>query len=548
MTTKTASTPIPKELLEQIYAEVERLVEAKFETRVRSLEKEKERLDCESDVWRKKYFSEQERSRKLEGELGLAHQEIKALKEVIEKQNARIAGLEKIIHGKKSEASQSSNQPSDDQQTIEKRSRGRQPGSKGHGRKRRTELEPEECPHDIEPGEKLCSICGAPFEEMGTKDSEEIDISYKLVRKIHRRKKYRRTCQCPSTKMIKTAPTPLKLFKGSLFSIEFWHYIIYDKYHLQRPLNRVRQFLNSHGLTVSQGTLTNGLKRLHDRKVFKPLLEDVAKRVKSASRQQMDETGWKIFQEIEGKEGYAHWLWVNLTADCCLFSIDPARSRQAAKRFLGDAPVIVTTDMLKAYENLGDHVTNSWCWAHVRRYVLKLASFVPLKSMSEKWVKKIDWLYHLNNARLAAVNEQDFLLHDTALRVAIKEFELQAKSIARRAKHPESKQVFSMIANHWRGLSLFVELPAVPMDNNLSEQALRNSVVGRKNYYGSGALWSGQLAADLFTLFATLEMNGINSRVWLLEYLHAVAKNGGYAPPNATEFLPWNSPPTQLFS
>jgi transposase len=31
-------------------------------------------------------------------------------------------------------------------------------------------------------------------------------------------------------------------------------------------------------------------------------------------------------------------------------------------------------------------------------------------------------------------------------------------------------------------------------------------VVGRKNYYGSGSTWSGELAAMLFSLFQTLAL------------------------------------------
>jgi transposase len=34
---------------------------------------------------------------------------------------------------------------------------------------------------------------------------------------------------------------------------------------------------------------------------------------------------------------------------------------------------------------------------------------------------------------------------------------------------------------------------SVPMDNNTAERDARLAVVGRKNFYGSGSLWSGQL-------------------------------------------------------
>jgi transposase len=48
--------------------------------------------------------------------------------------------------------------------------------------------------------------------------------------------------------------------------------------------------------------------------------------------------------------------------------------------------------------------------------------------------------------------------------------------------------VLKSFATHWEGLMVFVDHPQIPMDNNGSERTLRNPVVGRKNYYGSGAI------------------------------------------------------------
>ena len=78
------------------------------------------------------------------------------------------------------------------------------------------------------------------------------------------------------------------------------------------------------------------------------------------------------------------------------------------------------------------------------------------------------------------------------------------------------------------------------MDNNRTERTQRGPVVGRKNYYGSGALWSGKLAAMLFSVFSTLKLHGINPRQWLTRYLDACAAAGGKAPENVADFLPWN--------
>ena len=45
--------------------------------------------------------------------------------------------------------------------------------------------------------------------------------------------------------------------------------------------------------------------------------------------------------------------------------------------------------------------------------------------------------------------------------------------------------------------------------------------------YGSGALWSGRLAAMLFSLFQTLQVWDMDPGKWLTEYLSACAKAEG---------------------
>jgi transposase len=99
--------------------------------------------------------------------------------------------------------------------------------------------------------------------------------------------------------------------------------------------------------------------------------------------------------------------------------------------------------------------------------------------------------------------------------------------------------VLASLLEHWSGLTLFVAHPEVPMDNNLGENSIRTPVNGRKNYYGSGSLWSAQLAAALFAILQTLVLWGINPRHWLRCYLTACAQNGASAPQNIDPFLPW---------
>ena len=85
--------------------------------------------------------------------------------------------------------------------------------------------------------------------------------------------------------------------------------------------------------------------------------------------------------------------------------------------------------------------------------------------------------------------------------------------LAAASLHEPCRKVLTSLHEHWSGLTLFVDDPRIPMDNNLSERRLRGPALGRKNYYGSGALWSGRLAAMLFSILATLKLWQINPRL-----------------------------------
>ena len=96
------------------------------------------------------------------------------------------------------------------------------------------------------------------------------------------------------------------------------------------------------------------------------------------------------------------------------------------------------------------------------------------------------------------------------------------------------------------GLVLFLDHPRLDLDNNASERALRPAVVGRKNFYGSGSQWSGQLAATMMSLLNTVRLWGLNPRLWLSAYLQACAQAGGRAPDDWARFVPWQMDDRQL--
>jgi transposase len=185
----------------------------------------------------------------------------------------------------------------------------------------------------------------------------------------------------------------------------------------------------------------------------------------------------------------------------------------------------------------------------VRRDFLDGAKAWPdLASWMHSWVEAIGELYHLNAERLKVWNQalplaeqseafhaQHRLLADSLTAMATKRDDALAEPDLQSAQ----KKVLSSLKNHWSGLTVFLDHPQTPMDNNKAENSARNPATGRKNYYGSGAVWSAKLAAMLFSILQTILLWNINPRHWLHAYLTACAENGGQPPADLTPFLPW---------
>ena len=473
--------------------------------------------------------------------------EIRQLKKQVEKQKATNSTLQRQLFGVKSEASKPSsdkekNQAGSVTTTVLKRRRGKQPDTPGFGRFVREKLPVEDRVHAFEK-QPECTTCGAiyaPFPAAET--SEEIHRESTIVRLRHFRTKAKKTCKCPGTPAIVTAAGPPKL-PQSMFSVEFIVFMLIAKYHFQMPVNRLRKQLELEGLSVSQGTITEVFKRIA--KLVEPLRGKLEEAVSNAHRWQMDETRWKVFAEEEGKQGNNWWLWVTVTDQVNLFTLDPSRSAEVPKRLLKDSlPGVLTSDRYSVYHSMGEKVKNSWCWAHVRRDFIRLQDGYPeLRPLAQKWIDYIAKLYQQNKARLSCEAESEsFLVEEENLSKTIQAMKEEfTAALEDESLHQAARKVFTSMENHWSGLTLFVELPAVPMDNNASERALRPPVMARKASYGSGSKWSGEFAATMFSLLQTLEKNKADPRLFLIEYLQACGKNRGRPPDDLSPFIPWDT-------
>jgi transposase len=183
---------------------------------------------------------------------------------------------------------------------------------------------------------------------------------------------------------------------------------------------------------------------------------------------------------------------------------------------------------------------------------LRLANDHPvLWDWAMGWVEQIAKLYRLHALRRQhddnATDQAAFIDNDTQLRELIEAMDVQCQSGVGDAQlAAPARKVLRTMRTYWPGLVLFLDHPWLDLDNNASERALRPAVVGRKNFYGSGSQWSGQLAASMMSLLNTVRLWGLNPRLWLSAYLQACAEAGGRAPDDWARFVPWQMDDAQL--
>lgn len=154
----------------------------------------------------------------------------------------------------------------------------------------------------------------------------------------------------------------------------------------------------------------------------------------------------------------------------------------------------------------------------------------------------------MNARRLRhAFGTSEFAVADARLRQHVAAMAAQRETeLAEEKLREPCRKVLVSLSEHGSGLTLFIDDPRIPLDNNYGERLIRNPAVGRKNYYGIGAEWSGRLAVMLFSIFATLANWKINPRKWLSWYLEACAAEGGKPADNPASFLPGNLSETRL--
>ena len=422
--------------------------------------------------------------------------EIAALEREIEKRRERIfqhqSEKRPVDNGKEGEASK--------------------PPQKGHGPREQPKLQVDEVVHDLDDADKTCPACGGDLEEWQGQfeESDEVEvIERRYVIKRHKRKKYR--CRCGSC--IETAPAPRRLIEGGRYSVSFAITVAVDKYLMHLPLERQVAAMARLGLEVDSQTLFDQLWALN--RLLLPAYQRLADVQRAQPLLFVDESRWPLLG-VKGKGADASkWhIWTLVSDLGVYYEIYDGRDADSAEDLLADFKGYVMCDGFNVYESLAKaypEIRLVQCWVHARRNFVECEKAFP--GECGQILDLIGKLYEIEQ-RAGDDLELRRRLRAEESRAVIAEIQswvFAVRSLPGTGLH----EAITYMTNRWSRLTRFVDNPALPLDNNSAERALRGPVVGRKNHYGSRSLRGTQVAALLYSLLESAKRVGVDPAAYL---------------------------------
>lgn len=390
---------------------------------------------------------------------------------------------------------------------------------RGHGPKSQPELPILLKEHELDEADRVCSACGGQLKEMGQfEESEEITVvERQFVLVQHRRKKYR--CSCNGC--VETALGPAKLKAGSRYSPEFAVEVVVSKYLDHIPLERQVRIMAREGLRIDSQTLWDQTEAVAKR--LEPSWNALVKRVLASEMVHADESWWRLMEQRDSKRW---WAWSVGTEEGIFYKILDSRSQKAARVALGDYRGIVMADGYGVYGALardGPGFTLAHCWAHARRKFVEIEEHYP--GPCREILDLIGRLYEVEREAALAGDRAEVRACRAKLRPERSRpiiAEIQRWALAQRVL-PESGlgKAIAYMVGMWKGLTLFLDDPRVPLDNNLAERGLRGLVVGRKNHYGSRSKRGTEVAALFYSLIESAKLAGVDPKAYLVKAVHA---------------------------
>jgi transposase len=360
---------------------------------------------------------------------------------------------------------------------------------------------------------------------IGEEVSEQLDYEPgRFLRRRTVRRKYVHRTELDTTPVI--APLPECLQERGLAAPGLLAHVIVSKFCDHLPLYRQEQiFAQRYKINLSRQTLARWMELAAD--WLRPIYESIRTGVMAGGYVQVDETPIDYLAPGLGKtsQGYlwtgcrpggdVFYHWATSRAAACLDNIIPV-----------DFHGTVQCDGYSAYRAFAKGRTKTialaGCWAHVRRKFHESLESAPRLA---GWIlRQLQHLYAIE-ARLREDKA------GPALRLAVRAH--QSRPIVERLERvflrlktggkqlPQSPlgSALDYALGQWTALQVFLSDGRVEIDNNLVENAIRPTALGKKNWLFIGEANAGDRSAILYTLIESCRRRGIEPYAYLREVL-----------------------------
>ena len=320
------------------------------------------------------------------------------------------------------------------------------------------------------------------------------------------------------------APLPERLLERSLPAPGLLAHILVSKYCDHLPLYRQEGIYSSrHGVQLQRQTLARWVELAAD--WLRPIYQAIRTGVLSGGYVQVDETPIEYLDPGRGKTGQG-WLWTaSRPGGDVVFQWETSRAASCLDDILpADFTGILQCDGYGAYpafvRDRPRPIKLAGCWAHVRR------KFHEARGQSPKpggwFLGQIQHLYRIE-AMLRGQNAGPKLraaVRAGQSRMVVERFHRALVRVQTRIL-PKSLlgQAIAYALGQWQGLTVYLDDGRVEIDNNLVENAIRPTAIGKKNWLFVGEAGAGQRGAILYTIIESCRRRGIDPYAYLRDVL-----------------------------
>jgi transposase len=328
-----------------------------------------------------------------------------------------------------------------------------------------------------------------------------------------------------------TAPLPSCLLERGLAAPGLLAQVVVAKYADHLPLYRQEHiFQQRHGVELSRQTLAGWIDLVAD--WLQPIYGHLREEVFACGYVQIDETPVRYLAPGNGKTKQGYFWTANRPGGEVIYHWETSRAARCLDNVL---PVNFTgtlqCDGYSAYDTFAKQragaITLADCWAHVRRKFFEAKESAP---RTAGWIlRQIQHLYRIE-ARLRENHGSPKLrevIRAQESRAVVDRIGKACVRLKQGNRHlPQSPlgQALTYTLNQWEGLQVFASDGRVEIDNNLVENAIRPTAVGKKNWLFIGDAKAGQRSAILFTIIENCRRLEINPFDYLRDVLTRLPK------------------------